>query len=103
MQNFKNHIRYNLLNILKLDIINDEDLEPFAYITDESREEFSENLISYIADLLVNYNSFISDPNNSEKLTKHIESMGIDLTKSDDISVKDKIKIVLEFYLNNNS
>lgn len=101
MEKFKNHIQYNILNTLKLDVISDESTEPFAYITDESREEFCDELINYISNILVIYSKYIEVENNATSLYEHVSSKSIDLTSDDPEIMKKKIKIALEYVLSN--
>lgn len=101
MEKFKNHVQYNLLNTIKVDAINDGSDEPFGYITDESREEFSNNLLEYISLIIANYNKFISTSDNVTSLYEYLNSMNIDF-KSEDFEVyKEKTKLALEYYLAN--
>jgi hypothetical protein len=101
MEKFKNHVQYNLLNTIKVDAINDGSDEPFGYITDESREEFSSNLLEYITLIIANYNKFLAKSDNVTSLYQYLNSKNINL-KSDDFEVyKEKTKLALEYYLAN--
>jgi hypothetical protein len=101
MEKFKNHVQYNLLNTIKVDAINDGSDEPFGYITDESREEVSSNLLEYITLIIANYNKFLAKSDNVTSLYQYLNSKNINL-KSDDFEVyKEKTKLALEYYLAN--
>ena len=101
MEKFNNHMEYNHLNTLKLDVMSDESSEPFAYITDESREEFSNELINYIATILITYDNYIKIEDNTTYLYDLMSSKKIDLTSDDPNMMREKIKIALEHVLSN--
>jgi hypothetical protein len=101
MEKFKKHIEYNLLNTLKLDVMDDESSEPFAFITDESREEFSNELINYIATILIDYDKYINVEDNATSLYELMKTNKIDLTSTDPLIIREKIKLALEHVISN--
>lgn len=101
MDKFFNHVKYNLLNSIEIDIMSEDGEEPFAYITDESRNNFANVLQEYLINLLINYNTFMENSSNVFSLRDYLKDNDIDFESNDLEMTKQKIKLALEYYLAN--
>lgn len=101
MDKFLNHVKYNLLNSIVMDVMSEDGEEPFAYITDEARDNFANVLQEYLINLLIGYNTFMEQNSNVLDLRDHLLNHNIDPQSNDLEMTKEKFKLALDYYLAN--
>lgn len=101
MDKFLNHVKYNLLNSIEMDVMSEDGEEPFAYITDEARDNFANVLQEYLINLLIGYNTFMEQNSNVLDLRDHLLNHNIDPQSNDLEMTKEKFKLALDYYLAN--
>lgn len=101
MDKFLNHVKYNLLNSIEMDVMSEDGEEPFAYITDEARDNFANVLQEYLINLLINYNTFMENSSNVFSLRDYLKDNDIDFQSNDLEMTKQKFKLALDYYLAN--